>query len=100
MIFTIGYEGAQLPDFLATLENADVKLLVDVREVSVSRRKGFAKTALSQAVAGVGMEYVHLRGLGAPKPGREAARQGTYKLFKTIYENHLCTAPAIQGYEY
>ena len=53
-IFTIGYEGATLCDFLATLQLAGVQSVLDVREVAQSRRRGFSKTALAEALKEVG----------------------------------------------
>jgi uncharacterized protein (DUF488 family) len=57
------------------LKVAKITRLIDVRELPISRRKGFAKTALSTALAVAGIEYVHLKGPGDPKDGREAARR-------------------------
>lgn len=91
---TIGYEGATIDDFIATLLAADISRLVDVRELPISRRKGFAKTALSTALNAAGIEYVHLKGLGDPKPGREAARRKDYTAFHRIFSTHMRTQPA------
>jgi uncharacterized protein (DUF488 family) len=89
LLSTIGYEGACLEDFIATLVAADIRYLVDVRELPISRRKGFAKTALSEALGQVGIEYVHLKGLGDPKEGREAARLKDFSTFHKIFANHM-----------
>lgn len=86
---TIGYEGASLHDFVATLQVAGVEHLLDVREVAQSRRKGFSKNALAGALAEVGIGYTHLRQLGDPKAGREAARRGDIEEFLSIFESHL-----------
>jgi uncharacterized protein (DUF488 family) len=75
-LFTIGYEGATMGEFLAALQAAGVERLIDVRAVPNSRRPGFSKTPLRNALAEVGIEYVHLRALGTPAAGREAAREG------------------------
>jgi len=91
---TIGYEGATLDGFLSALRRARVALVVDVRAVAVSRRKGFSKTALALALQDVGIGYLHLRDLGDPKPGREAARAGRMGEFRTIYAAHLRSAVA------
>jgi uncharacterized protein (DUF488 family) len=74
-LFTIGYEGASLSDFIVTLQNSGVERLLDVREVAQSRRPGFSKTALSTALAEADIGYTHLRQLGDPKAGRDAARR-------------------------
>lgn len=88
-IFTIGYEGASLDDFLASLVLAGVRQVLDIRQIAQSRRRGFSKTALSNALGSQGLEYSHLRQLGDPKPGREAARRGDIDQFKQIFEAHL-----------
>jgi uncharacterized protein (DUF488 family) len=88
-LFTIGYEGADLADFLATLVVSGVSQILDVREVPISRKPGFSKRALSEALASRGITYVHLKELGDPKPGREAARRGDYAAFRKIYGQHL-----------
>ncbi|MFT8246539.1 DUF488 family protein [Roseomonas sp. BN140053] len=94
---TIGYEGAAIAGFLTALEAAGVSLVVDVRAVAVSRRKGFSKTALGLALADAGIRYMHLRDLGDPKPGREAARAGKMAAFRRIYRAHLATDAAQQA---
>jgi uncharacterized protein (DUF488 family) len=91
---TIGYEGANLEGFLAALRRSRVSLLIDVRAVAVSRRRGFSKTALAAALAEAGIGYLHLRDLGDPKPGREAARAGRMGEFRAIYNSHLRGAVA------
>jgi uncharacterized protein (DUF488 family) len=93
-LMTIGYEGADLEDFLATLASQGVSTLVDVRELPLSRRRGFSKRALAAILAQRRIEYVHMRSLGDPKPGRLAARSGNYSLFRKIYSNHLKTDEA------
>jgi uncharacterized protein (DUF488 family) len=91
LLSTIGYEGASLDDFIATLKLAKISCLLDVRELPISRRKGFAKTALSEALAKAGIDYVHLKGLGDPKPGREAARRKDFVAFNKIFSSHMKT---------
>ena len=94
MLNTIGYEGANLHDFLDTLELAEVKILVDVRDRAQSRKKGFSKTALTNALQERGIKYLHLKVLGDPKEGREAARAGNWKKFDKIYRAVLKTDAA------
>ncbi|MCA6122827.1 DUF488 domain-containing protein [Bradyrhizobium sp. WSM 1704] len=93
-LFTIGYEQTPSKAVLDELEQAGVKLLVDVRAVASSRRPGFSKSALAAGLDERGISYVHLRGLGTPKTGREAARSGKYELLEKIYTAHLKTAQA------
>lgn len=94
VIATIGYEGTTVERFLRALTDADVELLIDVRAVARSRRPGFAKTALAANLETVGIDYLHLRGLGTPPDGRAAARAGRYDELREIYSAALETAEA------
>lgn len=92
---TIGYEAVTQDAVLERLKSAGVALVIDVRAVPSSRRAGFSKTVLSASLAAAGIDYVHLRDLGTPKPGREAARKGRIAEMQEIYEGHLAE-PAAQ----
>jgi uncharacterized protein (DUF488 family) len=65
-LFTVGYEGRALDELLAVLADAKVDRLIDIRQLPLSRRRGFSKTPLSEALRGAGIEYVHLRAAGNP----------------------------------
>jgi uncharacterized protein (DUF488 family) len=93
-LFTIGYEQTPAKAVLDELAQAGVKLLVDVRAVASSRRPGFSKTQLAAGLDERGIAYLHLRGLGTPKEGREAARSGKYDVLEKIYTRHLKTTQA------
>jgi uncharacterized protein (DUF488 family) len=93
-LFTIGYEQTPPKAVLDELEQAGVKLLVDVRAVASSRRPGFSKNQLAAGLDERGISYLHLRGLGTPKSGREAARSGKFELLHRIYAAHLKTVQA------
>ena len=88
-IYTLGYEGATLADFIRTLEDTGISLLLDIRELPQSRRPGFSKRVLSEALADAGIAYRHLRQLGDPKLGRDAARRGAMEEFRLIFNAHL-----------
>jgi uncharacterized protein (DUF488 family) len=93
-LFTIGYEQTPAKAVLDELEQAGVKLLVDVRAVASSRRPGFSKSQLAAGLDERGISYLHLRGLGTPKEGREAARSGKFDTLHKIYAAHLKTPQA------
>lgn len=93
-LFTIGYEQTPAKAVLDELEQAGVALLVDVRAIASSRRPGFSKNQLAAGLDARGISYLHLRGLGTPKEGREAARSGKYALLHKIYAAHLKTPQA------
>lgn len=90
-VTTIGYEGASLEDFLAVLVFAGVTILIDVREAPISRRKGFSKNILREALENVGIDYIHLVGLGNPKNGRDAAREGRLDDYIKIFSAQMLT---------
>ena len=94
-IFTIGYEGATVAEFLAALQKAGVERVIDIRAVPNSRRPGFSKTPLRNALAEAGVDYVHLRALGTPADGRAAARAGRKDELKRIYAGQLELPEAI-----
>lgn len=91
---TIGYEQATSAAVLGELKRAGVELLVDIRAVAASRRPGFSKRQLAAGLDETGIAYIHLRALGTPKEGRDAARKGDLDTLWRIYEQHIATPPA------
>ena len=85
MLATIGYEGVAQKDFVAALRSSGVEVLVDIRDRAQSRKPGFSKGALSSAIEDAGMEYVHIKALGDPKEGRDAARAGMFERFRLVF---------------
>ena len=88
-ISTIGYEGGTVDGFIRALREAGVELVLDIRAAPVSRKKGFSKNQLAAHLADAGIGYRHLRGLGTPKRGREAARSGDLESFERIFREHM-----------
>lgn len=86
---TIGYEQSTLNDVIGRLKAAGVQIVIDVRAVASSRRAGFSKTLLAGSLGAEGIGYLHLRGLGTPKAGRQAARAGRTAEMHEIYRAHL-----------
>ena len=66
-IFTIGYECFDQHQFLTWLNSHNINVVADVRNLPLSRKKGFSKTALSTELDKNNIEYVNYRKLGAPK---------------------------------
>lgn len=94
-IFTIGYESATQDEFVSALKAAGVERVIDVRAVPNSRRPGFSKTPLRNALGEAGIDYVHLRALGTPADGRAAARAGRHTDLERIYAGQLELPEAI-----
>jgi len=65
-IYTIGYEGIDAARVVELLTQNGVKRLIDARYRPGSRKAGLSKTPLSAALAEVGIDYTHDRGLGTP----------------------------------
>ena len=94
-LFTIGYEATTMGAFLDALTSAGVERVIDVRALPLSRRPGFSKSPLRAALAEAGIDYVHLKALGTPAEGREAARKGRHDDLKRIYAAQLDLPEAI-----
>lgn len=89
-LYTLGYSGFQLETFIAKLRQNEVECLIDVREIPISRKKGFAKTALSEALAESGIQYRHFKSLGSPKLLRHQVREDRdYNFFYKGVRKHL-----------
>jgi uncharacterized protein (DUF488 family) len=90
VLFTIGYESHTAPETLVTrLQTAGVQRLVDVRDLPLSRRRGFSKTALAATLADSGLSYEHERALGNPKPYRDLYRSGRQPEGESLYRVHI-----------
>lgn len=90
VLFTIGYEDHQEPESLIrALLESEVDTLVDVRDLPLSRRPGFSKTALAESLQHAGLGYRHMRELGNPKPLRDLYRSGKQPEGERRYRAHL-----------
>lgn len=94
-IFTIGYEAVTQTEFIDALKKAGVERVIDVRALPLSRRPGFSKTSLRLGLAEAGIDYVHLKALGTPPEGRQAARSGRRADLERIYAGQLELPEAI-----
>jgi uncharacterized protein (DUF488 family) len=88
-ICTIGYEGAAVEDLIASLKQAGVTRVLDIRESPYSKREEFSGSAIAAALARYDIGYTHIRELGNPPAGREAARAGHMIGFREILNAHL-----------
>lgn len=95
-IFTIGYEGASVEGFLQTLKAAGVTTLLDVRELPLSRRKGFSKNVLAGLLIAAGIDYQHERAFGAPRHIRHRLREdGDLARYFADFREYLATQRAV-----
>ena len=71
---TIGYEGFDHSEWISALAQNEVQAVIDVRDVPLSRKRGFSKSQLAASLESAGIEYVHVRALGNPREYREALK--------------------------
>jgi uncharacterized protein (DUF488 family) len=89
-VLTVGYQDSSQTRFVDGLGEAGVSLLVDVRDRTASRKPGFSKTGLEQALAAAGIAYEHWGELGTPKPIRDLLRQkGDWESYRRAYLERL-----------
>lgn len=73
-IFTIGYEKLSIDAFLSLLTENEIDIIVDVRELPLSRKPNFSKQCLANTLRVSGREYIHMASLGCPKVIRHRYR--------------------------
>jgi ParB family chromosome partitioning protein len=86
---TIGYEGKDFPDFVVELDEADVDIVVDIRDSATSDYKpAFSKEMLEQRLPDNGIEYRHVPDFGVPYAVRNAYKEGylSDRGFASMYE--------------
>lgn len=89
-LFTVGYEGLGIDEFMSLLAENDIETIVDVREMPLSRKPGFSKKSLESALNLSGREYVHMVALGCPKQVRDKYREdGDWKRYTVGFLKHL-----------
>jgi len=74
-LMTIGYESLAAREFIDVLKRCRVSMIADVRELPISRKPGFTKTALSTTLCNHGIKYQHLVELGCPREIRHDYRE-------------------------
>jgi len=89
-LFTVGYEGIDIDNFIIHLKDNAIDCILDVREIPLSRKRGFSKTALSERLTQENIHYVHFRELGSPKPIREKLKANhDYSVFFKKMDKYL-----------
>ncbi|HWU82674.1 MAG TPA: DUF488 domain-containing protein [Methylophilaceae bacterium] len=83
-LYTSGYQGLTIDQFIARLQAAGIETLVDIRATPYSRKPDFSKQALADHLEAAGIAYRHISALGCPKPIRD-----TYGEDQTQYEIHF-----------
>ena len=90
VLYTIGYEGRNINEFVGRLKEFGVTRLIDVREIPLSRKKGFSKSALGQRLNEENIEYVHYKALGSPSEIRHKLKEDwDYHSFFEAFSSYL-----------
>ena len=89
-VWTIGYEGHDPESFVGKLRKAGIQRVVDIRELPLSRKAGFSKSALAMGLSKAGIAYSHVKALGTPRAVRHAYKAGGgFDAFKADYLAHV-----------
>jgi len=88
-IVSVGYEGRTIDDFVAELVRAGVQTVADVRLNAISRKAGFSKTRLREALASAGINYCHMRSLGNAKENRQPFWDGRVEEGRRVFRETL-----------
>lgn len=89
-ILTIGYEGLNIENFLALLRLGNVETVVDIRELPLSRKRGFSKNGLREILNANGFAYRHISQLGCPKAIRDQYRRdGDWERYTKDFKGYL-----------
>lgn len=86
VLFTIGYEGGSLENYLNRLIKNDVKVLVDVRNNPLSMKFGFSKGQLKSYCENLNIEYVHFPEVGIISSKRKELN--TQEDFDNLFEDY------------
>ena len=89
-VFTIGYEGREIEDFISCLKAFNISRLIDIREIPLSRKRGFSKSALKERVEAENIDYIHIKTLGSPSVLRRQLKEDhDYDRFFSAYRSYL-----------
>jgi uncharacterized protein (DUF488 family) len=90
-IYTVGYQGRSVDEFIAVLKESGITRVIDVRALPLSRRRGFSKTPLARALGAHRIDYVHVRAAGNPYRDQ---RNDVAKCLR-LYGGHLDRNPSV-----
>ncbi len=94
-LFTLGYEGLSIGDFIVGLQNAGVRVVFDVRQMPLSRKKGFSKSAFSAALREAGIGYLHMPVFGCPRAIRDQYKNdGQWARYVKAFNGYLAEQAA------
>ena len=92
MLYSVGYERHTIDDFVALLVEHGVATLVDVRLNPISRKPGFSKRRLAEALGAVGVDYRH-----EPLLGNQADNRSNFHPGGDLETGHRRYAARLDG---
>lgn len=93
-IVSVGYEGRSIGSFVEALQRAGVRVVADVRLNAISRKVGFSKSRLRDALSAAGIEYHHMKSLGNAKENRQPFWDGRVDEGRRVFRDALRTPDA------
>jgi uncharacterized protein (DUF488 family) len=92
-VFTIGHSNRSIEDFVALLHQNGIVCLLDIRTVPKSRyNPQFGQDALAASLAGAGIEYRYLPGLGGlRRPRKDSPNAGWHNESFRGYADYMQT---------
>jgi len=97
VVFTVGYEGRTPDELIELLARTGVRRVIDVRALPLSRRRGFSKTPLREALGAHGIDYVHLRDAGNPYRDLRADSKRCLRLYARYLDAHAAVLDAVEA---
>ena len=89
-LYTIGYEGQGIEEFVLRLKRHGITRLIDVREIPISRKRGFSKSSLREHLKAENIQYVHIKALGSPSDIRNKLKSDwDYDSFFSAFAGYL-----------
>lgn len=96
-VISVGYEQRSVPDLIALLGANKVHKLLDVRQLPLSRKKGFSKTSLSQRLDEAGIEYIHIKEAGNPHRKLKADLDMCLSLYEDYLNDHAYVLELVEA---
>ncbi len=95
MLYTFGYEGLDIDGYISRLQEVGIRTIVDVRQLPLSRKRGFSKRSFAEALAKAGIAYLHSPMLGCPKKIRDEFKvSNDWSKYTAAFMSHLHTQDA------
>jgi uncharacterized protein (DUF488 family) len=93
-LFTTGYEGQTIQNFIKKILSEHIETIIDIRENPNSRKPGFSKNIFRKQLGTAGVGYYHFQELGTPKPLRKFLSDN--QDYEKFFEEYKAFLPEFQ----